>query len=324
MDSIEQQLTELRTTLRHHEYLYHVMDAPEVPDAEYDRLMRELRELEAQHPELITPDSPTQRVGAEPLGAFGQVRHEMPMLSLDNVFDEDSFLAFSKRVQNRIRKVDAITYCCELKFDGLAVNLLYVNGRLRHAATRGDGTIGEDITSNIKTIKAIPLVLLGKDVPSRIEVRGEVFITQKNFEEMNNEARRKGQKVFANPRNAAAGSLRQLDPKVTAKRSLTFCCYGTGVIEGIEFPGTHIERLQKLREMGFPISNHTTLCHSPYEVIDFYREISTKRDKLGFDIDGLVDLLQNRHDGLLLSNFLLRNRSHDFEMLNFKWGVLAQ
>ncbi|MCK6687537.1 NAD-dependent DNA ligase LigA [Enterobacter asburiae] len=288
MDSIEKQLTELRTTLRHHEYLYHVMDAPEVPDAEYDRLMRELRELEAQHPELITPDSPTQRVGAEPLGAFGQVRHEMPMLSLDNVFDEDSFLAFSKRVQNRIRKVDAITYCCELKFDGLAVNLLYVNGRLRHAATRGDGTIGEDITSNIKTIKAIPLVLLGKDVPSRIEVRGEVFITQKNFEEMNNEARRKGQKVFANPRNAAAGSLRQLDPKVTAKRSLTFCCYGTGVIEGIEFPGTHIERLQKLREMGFPISNHTTLCHSPYEVIDFYREISTKRDKLGFDIDGLV------------------------------------
>ncbi|EML2065584.1 NAD-dependent DNA ligase LigA [Enterobacter asburiae] len=288
MDSIEQQLTELRTTLRHHEYLYHVMDAPEVPDAEYDRLMRELRELEAQHPELITPDSPTQRVGAEPLGAFGQVRHEMPMLSLDNVFDEDSFLAFSKRVQNRIRKVDAITYCCELKFDGLAVNLLYVNGRLRHAATRGDGTIGEDITSNIKTIKAIPLVLLGKDVPSRIEVRGEVFITQKNFEEMNNEARRKGQKVFANPRNAAAGSLRQLDPKVTAKRSLTFCCYGTGVIEGIEFPGTHIERLQKLRDMGFPISNHTTLCHSPYEVIDFYREISTKRDKLGFDIDGLV------------------------------------
>ncbi|WP_253382980.1 NAD-dependent DNA ligase LigA [unidentified bacterial endosymbiont] len=288
MDSIEQQLTQLRTTLRHHEYLYHVMDAPEVPDAEYDRLMRELRELETQYPELITPDSPTQRVGAEPLGAFGQVRHEMPMLSLDNVFDEDSFLAFSKRVQNRIQKVDAITYCCELKFDGLAVNLLYVNGKLRHAATRGDGTVGENITSNIKTIRAIPLVLLGKDIPSRIEVRGEVFITQKSFEEMNNEARRKGQKIFANPRNAAAGSLRQLDPKVTAKRSLTFCCYGTGVIEGTEFPGTHIERLHKLRDMGFPISNHTKLCHSPYDVIEFYREISTRRDRLGFDIDGLV------------------------------------
>ena len=288
MDSIEQQLTELRTTLRHHEYLYHVMDAPEVPDAEYDRLMRELRELEAQHPELITPDSPTQRVGAEPLGAFSQVRHEVPMLSLDNVFDEDNFLAFSKRVQNRARKADAITYCCELKFDGLAVNLLYVNGKLKHAATRGDGTVGENITSNIRTIKAIPLVLRGKNLPSRIEVRGEVYITHKNFEAMNNEARRKGLKIFANPRNAAAGSLRQLDPKVTAQRSLTFCCYGTGLIEGVEFPSTHIERLQKLHEMGFPISNYTRLCYSPFDVINFYREIETKRDKLGFDIDGLV------------------------------------
>lgn len=155
MDSIEQQLTELRTTLRHHEYLYHVMDAPEVPDAEYDRLMRELRELEAQHPELITPDSPTQRVGAEPLGAFSQVRHEVPMLSLDNVFDEESFLAFNKRVQDRLKSVDNLSWCCELKLDGLAVSILYENGVMVRAATRGDGTTGEDITTNVRTIRAI-------------------------------------------------------------------------------------------------------------------------------------------------------------------------
>lgn len=161
MDSIEQQLTDLRTTLRHHEYLYHVMDAPEVPDAEYDRLMRELRELEAQHPELITPDSPTQRVGAEPLGAFSQVRHEVPMLSLDNVFDEESFLAFNKRVQDRLKSSDALAWCCELKLDGLAVSLLYENGVLVRAATRGDGTTGEDITTNVRTIRAIPLKLQG-------------------------------------------------------------------------------------------------------------------------------------------------------------------
>lgn len=156
MEPIEQQLTELRTTLRHHEYLYHVMDAPEVPDAEYDRLMRELRELESQHPELITPDSPTQRVGAAPLTAFSQIRHEVPMLSLDNVFDEESFLAFNKRVQDRLKSTDDLTYCCELKLDGLAVSILYENGVLMQAATRGDGTTGEDITSNVRTIRTIP------------------------------------------------------------------------------------------------------------------------------------------------------------------------
>lgn len=157
MEPIEQQLTELRTTLRHHEYLYHVMDAPEVPDAEYDRLMRELRELESQHPELITPDSPTQRVGAAPLTAFSQIRHEVPMLSLDNVFDEESFLAFNKRVLDRLKSTDPLIYCCELKLDGLAVSILYENGVLVQAATRGDGTTGEDITSNVRTIRTIPL-----------------------------------------------------------------------------------------------------------------------------------------------------------------------
>ncbi len=182
MEPIEQQLTELRTTLRHHEYLYHVMDAPEVPDAEYDRLMRELRELESQHPELITPDSPTQRVGAAPLTAFSQIRHEVPMLSLDNVFDEESFLAFNKRVQDRLKSTDGLTYCCELKLDGLAVSILYENGVLMQAATRGDGTTGEDITSNVRTIRAIPLKLHGENIPARLEVRGEVFLPQAGFE----------------------------------------------------------------------------------------------------------------------------------------------
>ncbi len=176
MQPIEQRLNELRATLRHHEYLYHVLDAPELPDAEYDRLMRELRELEAQHPELVTADSPTQRVGAGPLAAFSQIRHEVPMLSLDNVFDEESFLAFNKRVQDRLNSSDKLTWCCELKLDGLAVSILYENGVLVSAATRGDGTTGEDITSNVRTIRAIPLKLHGDNIPARLEVRGEVFL----------------------------------------------------------------------------------------------------------------------------------------------------
>lgn len=194
MESIEQQLTELRTTLRHHEYLYHVMDAPEIPDAEYDRLMRELRELETKHPELITPDSPTQRVGAAPLAAFSQIRHEVPMLSLDNVFDEESFLAFNKRVQDRLKSNEKVTWCCELKLDGLAVSILYENGVLVSAATRGDGTTGEDITSNVRTIRAIPLKLHGENIPARLEVRGEVF-----------HCRRRGSKRLTKMRDARAG-----------------------------------------------------------------------------------------------------------------------
>ncbi|WP_444420479.1 DNA ligase LigA-related protein, partial [Serratia marcescens] len=201
MESIIQQINQLRATLRHHEYQYHVLDAPEVPDAEYDRLMRELRELESAHPALITADSPTQRVGAAPLAAFDQVRHEVPMLSLDNVFDEESFLAFYKRVQDRLKSSDPLTFCCELKLDGLAVSLLYEDGELVRAATRGDGTTGENITSNVRTIRAIPLRLTGDNIPRRLEVRGEVFMPQAGFEQMNEEARRKDGKVFANPRN---------------------------------------------------------------------------------------------------------------------------
>ncbi|MBA7848293.1 NAD-dependent DNA ligase LigA [Klebsiella sp. RHBSTW-00484] len=288
MESNEQKLTELRTTLRHHEYLYHVMDTPEIPDAEYDRLMRELRELEAQHPELITPDSPTQRVGAAPLASFSQIRHEVPMLSLDNVFDEESFLAFNKRVQDRLKNTDDLTYCCELKLDGLAVSILYENGVLVQAATRGDGTTGEDITSNVRTIRAIPLKLRGDDIPQRLEVRGEVFLPQAGFEKINDEARRTGGKVFANPRNAAAGSLRQLDPRITAKRPLTFFCYGVGVLEGGELPESHSARLQQFKAWGLPVSERVKLCHTPEEVLTYYRKVEEDRPNLGFDIDGVV------------------------------------
>ncbi|EKY3222820.1 NAD-dependent DNA ligase LigA [Cronobacter dublinensis] len=288
MDSIEEKLTQLRTTLRHHEFLYHVMEAPEVPDAEYDRLMRELRALEEAHPELVTPDSPTQRVGAAPLTEFSQVRHEVPMLSLDNVFDEASFLAFNKRVKDRLKSTDALVYCCELKLDGLAVSLLYENGLLVRAATRGDGTTGEDITLNVRTIRAIPLKLRGDNIPARLEVRGEVFLPQAGFEKINDEARRTGGKVFANPRNAAAGSLRQLDPRVTAKRPLTFFCYGVGLLEGGELPRSHMGRLQQFKDWGLPVSDRIRLVETPEDVLAFYHQVEADRPTLGFDIDGVV------------------------------------
>ena len=286
--NIQQQIDELRVTLRHHEYLYHVMDAPEIPDAEYDRLMNKLKALEAEHPELITPDSPTQRVGALPLTAFEQVRHEIPMLSLDNAFDETTYLAFDKRLRERLKNNEEITFCCELKLDGLAVSLLYDNGRLVQAATRGDGTTGENITENVRTIKAIPLRLYGDNIPARIEIRGEVFMTEKGFEHLNEEARRTGGKVFANPRNAAAGSLRQLDPRITAKRPLTFFCYGVGVLEGGELPTSHYARLQQFKKWGLPVSDAIKLCTGTKAVLDFYHHVAEIRPNLGFDIDGVV------------------------------------
>ncbi|WP_311748959.1 NAD-dependent DNA ligase LigA [Proteus terrae] len=284
----QQKIDKLRITLRHHEYLYHVMDAPEIPDAEYDRLMNELKALEAEHPELITSDSPTQRVGALPLTAFEQVRHEIPMLSLDNAFDETSYLAFDKRLRDRLKNSEEITFCCELKLDGLAVSLLYENGILVQAATRGDGTTGENITENVRTIKAIPLRLYGEDIPARIEIRGEVFMNEKGFEYLNEEARRTGGKVFANPRNAAAGSLRQLDPRITAKRPLTFFCYGVGVLEGGELPTSHYERLQQFKKWGLPVSDAVKLCTGRKAVLDFYHHVEEIRPNLGFDIDGVV------------------------------------
>ncbi|MEG3135382.1 NAD-dependent DNA ligase LigA [Rouxiella sp. T17] len=288
MATIQQDLEKLRAQLRHHEYQYHVLDAPAIPDAEYDRLMRELRQIEEAHPELITPDSPTQRVGAAPISAFQQVRHEVPMLSLDNVFDEGSFLSFYKRVQDRLKIKTELTFCCELKLDGLAVSLLYENGELVQAATRGDGTTGENITMNVRTIRAIPLRLSGDNIPARLEVRGEVFMPQPGFEALNEEARRTGGKVFANPRNAAAGSLRQLDPRITAKRPLTFFCYGVGALDGGTLPPSHLARLQQFKKWGLPVSDRVKLCTGSDEVLAFYHQVEQDRPQLGFDIDGVV------------------------------------
>ncbi|HAU5562800.1 TPA: NAD-dependent DNA ligase LigA [Serratia fonticola] len=279
---------DLRVLIEHHDKLYHILDSPVIPDIEYDKLRTELRKLEDAHPELITPDSPTQRVGASPLPSFEQVRHEVPMLSLDNTFDEAGFLAFNKRVQDRLKSSEDLTYCCELKLDGLAVSLLYEDGLLVRAATRGDGTTGENITANVRTIHAIPLRLHGDNIPARVEVRGEVFITETGFEKLNEEARRTGAKVFANPRNAAAGSLRQLDPRITAKRPLTFFCYGFGLLEGGDMPASHWQRLQQFKAWGLPVSDRIRLAHTAEEVLEFYRQVEQDRPSLGFDIDGVV------------------------------------
>ncbi|NLS43641.1 NAD-dependent DNA ligase LigA [BEV proteobacterium] len=288
VEHLTSRVAELHAQLRHHEYKYHVEDAPEIPDVEYDRLMNELKAIEAEHPELITPDSPTQRVGASPLSTFESVRHEVPMLSLDNVCDNDSYLAFYKRVQDRLKSGEELTFCCELKLDGLAVSLLYENGLLVQAATRGDGTTGENITTNIRTIGAIPLRLHGDNIPARVEVRGEVFMKHRGFEKMNDEARRTGAKIFANPRNAAAGSLRQLDPRITAKRPLTFFCYGVGLLEGGTLPASHLARLNQFKAWGLPVSDRIRLCTGSADVLAFYRQVEQERATLGFDIDGVV------------------------------------
>lgn len=287
--SLQQQIDTLRQDLRRYEYEYHVLDNPTIPDAEYDRLFHQLKALEAAHPELITADSPTQRVGAKPLSGFAQIRHEIPMLSLDNAFSDEEFYAFVKRIEDRlIRLPEPLTFCCEPKLDGLAVSILYVNGVLTQAATRGDGMTGEDITANIRTIRNIPLQLLMDNPPARLEVRGEVFMPHAGFERLNQQALEKGEKTFANPRNAAAGSLRQLDPKITSKRPLVLNAYGIGIAEGVDLPNTHYDRLQWLKSTGIPVNPEIRLCNGTDEVLDFYRDIQNKRSALGYDIDGTV------------------------------------
>ena len=287
--SLQQQIDTLRQDLRRYEYEYHVLDNPTIPDAEYDRLFHQLKALEAAHPELITADSPTQRVGAKPLSGFAQIRHEIPMLSLDNAFSDEEFYAFVKRIEDRlIRLPEPLTFCCEPKLDGLAVSILYVNGVLTQAATRGDGMTGEDITANIRTIRNIPLQLLMDNPPARLEVRGEVFMPHEGFERLNQQALERGEKTFANPRNAAAGSLRQLDPKITSKRPLVLNAYGIGIAEGVDLPNTHYDRLQWLKSIGIPVNPEIRLCNGTDEVLDFYRDIQNKRSALGYDIDGTV------------------------------------
>lgn len=286
--TVSEHIQQLRQQLRHHEYQYHVLDQPQIPDSEYDRLLNQLKRLEADHPEFVSPDSPTQRVGAKPLAGFQQIIHELPMLSLDNAFSDEDFAAFTRRIQERLGSVQPLEFCCEPKLDGLAVSILYVNGVLTRAATRGDGTTGEDITANIRTIRNIPLQLLSDNPPARLEVRGEVFMPHQAFEQLNQDALQHGQKTFANPRNAAAGSLRQLDPKITRQRHLKLNAYSIGISDGVELPPTHYERLRWLESVGIPINPEIRLCHGEQEVLRYYQDIAQKRDQLGYDIDGTV------------------------------------
>ena len=287
--TLQAKLETLRNTLRRYEYEYHVLDNPSVPDSEYDRLFHQLKALELEHPDLVTADSPTQRVGAKPLAGFRQIRHEMPMLSLDNAFSDEEFYAFVKRIEDRLIVLPKpLTFCCEPKLDGLAVSILYVNGVLSQAATRGDGSRGEDITANIRTIRNVPLQLLIDNPPARLEVRGEVFMPHAGFERLNKHALELGEKTFANPRNAAAGSLRQLDPNITSKRPLAFNAYSIGIEEGINLPNTHYARLQWLKSVGIPINPEIRLCNGVEEVLTFYRDMQNKRALLGYDIDGTV------------------------------------
>ena len=252
-DNITDQLNQLREKIRLYEYHYYVLDDPLVPDAEYDRCFKSLQQLEGQYPAFVTNDSPTQRVGVKPATTLAPIAHRQSMLSLSNVFSTEELQAFIKRVADKIDCIDVV-FTCEPKLDGLAVNLTYERGVLVSAATRGDGAIGENITGNIKTIAAIPLKLMTAEMPVLIEVRGEVYMPKAGFEAFNEKARLHGEKTFANPRNAAAGSLRQLNPAITAKRPLAFYCYGIGVCEGFNLPDSHLQQLVLLRAMGFRVS----------------------------------------------------------------------
>ena len=288
--SPDQQIEQLRKQLRKHAHLYYVLDQPEASDSEYDRQYRELQQLEQQYPELITEDSPTQRVGAEPLPEFSQVTHRMPMLSLDNVFSDEELAAYYKRLQDRLGTDVSITFAAEPKLDGLAISILYQQGELVQAATRGDGATGENVTQNIRTVQSIPLRLLGDDFPQLLEVRGEVFMPKAGFEKLNEQARERGEKTFVNPRNAAAGSLRQLDPKITAQRPLALYCYSVGVVEGEtkKLPESHSEMLALLQGWGLPVCKESDVVQGVDGCLRFYRNILQKRDRLPYDIDGIV------------------------------------
>ncbi|HEY9029978.1 MAG TPA: NAD-dependent DNA ligase LigA [Kangiella sp.] len=290
MSDLEKRVAELRVTLDNYNYQYYVLDDPSVPDAEYDRLLRELQQIESEHPELVSADSPTQRVGAKPDNGFQEVRHELPMLSLDNAMSDEELVSFNKRIQDRLKATDKIEYVCEPKLDGLAVSLLYENGQLVRGATRGDGTVGENITLNVRTIRAIPLKLRGQQIPQRIEIRGEVFMPKSVFESLNDEAREQGGKTFANPRNAAAGSLRQLDPSITAKRHLSFYAYSMGLVsDDFKLADTHYDRLKQIKKFGLPVSSEIKVVKGAEGCLAYHQSIAEKRDSLAYEIDGVVN-----------------------------------
>jgi len=286
--SLRQRVDRLRAEIERHNYLYHVLDDPEVPDAAYDRLMAELRALEQQYPELVVPESPTQRVGGSPVPEFSEVRHHLPMLSLDNAFVREDVEAFDRRVRERLGTDEQIGYTCEPKLDGLAVSLTYRAGLLALGATRGDGTIGEDVTHNIRTIPTVPLRLGGHGWPDLLEVRGEVFMSSAGFDEMNRRAIEKGEKIFVNPRNAAAGSLRQLDPRLTALRPLEVYFYGSGKVEGKALPGLHSEILEVLSGWGLRTSPEARVVTGVEGLLGYYEDIGQRRSSLRYQIDGVV------------------------------------
>lgn len=288
-DALKKAMETLREQIRVYDHHYYVLDEPLVPDIEYDRCFRELQLLESEYPQLVTPESPTQRVGGSSSEAFMPVSHRQAMLSLSNVFTSEELEAFVKRATDKLDDpVEHLLFSCEPKLDGLAVNLTYEHGVLTHAATRGDGAVGENITANIKTINSIPLKLRVENVPALIEVRGEVYIPKADFEAYNQKARAKGEKVFVNPRNAAAGSLRQLNPAVSASRPLAIYCYGIGAYEGPSLPDSHFEQLELLRHYGFRVSAETQLKEGINGCLQYYNSMLAKREQLPFEIDGVV------------------------------------
>lgn len=302
LDTTER-IEELRAVLNHHNYRYYVLDAPEISDGEYDALIRELRAIEAEHPELVTPDSPTQRVGAPPADGFDQVTHSRPMHSLGNAFDDEEFMAWHKRVSDMLEG-EPFDMVCELKYDGLAVALTYENGVFVRGATRGNGMVGEDVTGNLRTIMSIPLRLLSDDVPQRLEVRGEVYFPKSLFAKFNEERAARGEQTYANPRNTAAGSLRQLDPSNTAERPLDIFIYSLGYAEDGEVPDTHWEMLQYLKGLGFKVSDDSRLVRTPEEAIAFYnRWVHSYEEELDAAADGVVVKVDNldyqRHLGVV-------------------------
>ena len=277
----------LRAQLERANHAYYVLDQPDLPDAEYDKLFKELQQIETEHPDLITPDSPTQRVGGEAASGFAPVLHDQPMLSLNNGFADEDIVAFDKRIADALGKTP-VSYACELKFDGLAISLRYVEGRFVQASTRGDGATGEDVTENVRTIRSIPLTLKGPRVPKMLDVRGEVLMFKRDFERLNERQRAAELKEFANPRNAAAGSLRQLDPKITAHRPLSFFAYGIGVLDGEPMPVTHSAMLDWYAEMGLPVNGERAVVEGAEGLLSFFRAVGEKRDALPYDIDGVV------------------------------------
>ncbi|MDP2932116.1 MAG: NAD-dependent DNA ligase LigA, partial [Chloroflexota bacterium] len=284
--AVKKRIDQLRAEINRHNYLYYVLDSPEISDAAYDELLRELQQLEQQYPQLITPDSPTQRVGEAPVAAFGIVEHRIPLLSLAKAFEREELLAWYKQISRMVSQ-PITSFTCEHKMDGLAVALTYIDGQLTTGATRGDGFRGENVTQNLKTVRSIPLSV-PKDAPPQFEARGEVFLPKDGFHRLNQERAKEGLPLFANPRNAAAGSVRQLDPRITAKRPLDIYIYGLGWAEGKEMPSTHWETMEYLKSLGFKVNPNNRLVNSMDEVEEYYRTWVEKRDSLRYEADGIV------------------------------------